>query len=262
MFQSGVFKTAKLATIAGIAVIGASLSSSAAEVTFLSANNLQQAMLELLPRFEKSNGHKVNVSYASVGTNTEKVRNGEPADLAIVSSQQWKSLNSEGKLAPGAPVAISKIGIGVFGKKGAPKPDIKSVEGFKKLLLETPSIALGDPKAGAPVSVYLLPLFERLGVSEEVRPKIRFTDAPGPFAITDVVKNGGADIGFTQVTNILASPGVDLIGPLPAEIQNYTTFTGAIPKTAKHVEAANELLTFLKSSAAVTVLKAKGFDVD
>ena len=234
----------------------------AAEITFLCANNLQQAMLELIGPFQKESGHNLKVIYASVGTNTERVRSGDQADLAIVSLPQWESLAKEGKLAPGQRVVISKIGIGVFVKKGAPRLDISSVEAFKRSLLAAGSIALGDPKAGAPVSVYLLPLFERLGITGDISPKFRFTDAPGPFAITDMVKRGDAEIGFTQITNILASPDVDFLGPLPAEIQNFTTFTAAVPANAKQAEAANALVRFLKSPQSVAVLKSKGFDTD
>ena len=234
----------------------------AADVTFLCANNLQQAMLELIGPFEKESGHKVKVSYASIGTNTERLRNGENADLAIVSLPQWESLQKDGKLAPGAPVVISKVGIGVFIKKGAPRPDISSVDGFKRALLAAGPIALGDPKAGAPVSVYLLPLFERLGIAGEISSKIRLTDAPGPFAITDMVKKGDAEIGFTQVTNILASPDVDFLGPLPREIQNFNSFTAAIPANAKQAEAAQALVRFLKSPQSIAMLKSKGFDID
>ncbi len=96
----------------------------------------------------------------------------------------------------------------------------------------------------------------------DISPKFRFTDAPGPFAITDVVTKGDAEIGFTQVTNILASQGVEFLGPLPAGIQNFTTFTATIPANAKQAEAANALVQFLKSPRAIAVLKSKGFDTD
>jgi molybdate transport system substrate-binding protein len=249
-------------SLACVGVVATASYAHAEDMTFLCANNLQQAVMELKDEFEKASGHNVRVTYASIGTNAERVRNGEYADLAIVSASQWESLQKDGKLAPGTPVVISKIGIGVFGKKGAPRPDISSVDAFKRMLLEARSIALGDPKAGAPVSVYLLPLFERLGISADITPKIRFTSAPGPFAITDVVKNGDAEVGFTQVTNILASQDVDFIGPLPPEIQNFTSFTAVIPATVKQAEAANALVQFLKSPRGIAVLKSKGFETD
>ena len=252
----------KIVAFTCLAVVATGSYARAADITFFCANNLQQAMLELIPEFQKASGHNVKVTYASIGTNTERVRKGDDADLAIVSLPQWESLQKEGKLAPGNRVVISKIGIGVFVKKGAPRPDISSVDAFKRSLLNARSIALGDPKSGAPVTVYLLPLFERLGILGDISPKFRLTDAPGPFAITDVVTKGDAEIGFTQVTNILASPDVDFLGPLPAEIQNFTTFTAAIPVNAKQAEAANALVQFLKSSRAIAVLKSKGFDTD
>ena len=264
----GAFASAKMLSIMKIvaftlvAIVATGSCARAADITFLCANNLEQAMLELLPEFQQASGHNIKVTYASIGTNTERVRKEADADLAIVSLPQWESLQKEGKLAAGPRVVISKIGIGVFAKKGAPRPDISSVDAFKRSLLNANSIALGDPKAGAPVSVYLLPLFERLGIMGDISPKFRFTDAPGPFAIIDVVTKGDAEIGFTQVTNILASPDVDFLGPLPAEIQNFTIFTAAIPAHAKQAEAANALVQFLRSPRAITVLKSKGFYTD
>src|SRR5205085_2821855 len=115
---------------------------------------LQTTAEELVPEFEKSTGHNVKVIYTSIGLITQRVRNGELADLAIVSPLQWEELKSEGKLDSTVRLVIARVGAGVFVKRDAAKPDISSVEAFKRALLNAKSIAFVDPAAGGPVAIY------------------------------------------------------------------------------------------------------------
>src|SRR5262249_27486682 len=131
----------------------------AADVNFACAIALQSAMEELIPEFQKSSGHTVKISYGNIGNNTERVRKGEALDLALVSPAQWDALSKEGKLDTAARTVIGKVGIGGFVKKGAAKPDIGSVDAFKRTVLAARSIALGDPSQGSPVGVHMVPLF-------------------------------------------------------------------------------------------------------
>src|SRR6185436_13951571 len=106
------------------------------------------------PQFQQASGHTVKVTYAAPGENTERVRKGDPADVAIVSSEQWDGLQKDGKLAPGTRVIIARAGIALFVKKGAARPPIGSVDDVKRALMEASAIAVGDPKQ-SPVGRHL-----------------------------------------------------------------------------------------------------------
>lgn len=250
-----VLNILRIATLVSLAVATGSYAR-AADITFMCADALQSSMEELIPEFRKVSGHNVKVGYANIGTNTERLRKGEEADLAIVSPQQWDSLQREGKIDSAVRVVIGKVGLGVFVKKGAPRPDITSVEVFKRALLSARSIAVRDPSRGSPVGIRTMALFDRLGIGGEIKPKIRLT-ADRPF---EAVINGNAEIGFSTMTEIVATPDVDMVGPVPTELQNYIVFTAAVPAIAKQPAAAKALIEFLGSPRAVSVFKSKGFE--
>jgi molybdate transport system substrate-binding protein len=152
---------------------------------------------------------------------------------------------------------ITKIGIGVFVKKGAAKPDIRSVKAFKRTFLNARSIAV-PLGAGNPVGIYAVGLFDRLGIAADLRPPKNVTaGGGGPF---QPVARGDAEIGFTQMSEVIVEPGVDFVGPLPAEIQNYTVYAAAVPANAKERGAAKALLEFLRSARGIAILKSKGID--
>jgi ABC-type molybdate transport system substrate-binding protein len=129
-------------------------SSSADEIIFLSANALESSVRELIPQFEKSSGHTVKVSFGNVGNNAERIRKGDPIDLAITSPKLRADLQAEGKIAPEPNTVVAKVGFGVFVKKGAQKPDISSVDGFKHAVVAAKSIAVGDPEKRSPVGTH------------------------------------------------------------------------------------------------------------
>lgn len=229
----------------------------AADITFLCAGALRSTVSELIPEFTAMTGHNVKPVFGPIGAHAARVRKGEPVDLAIVSPQQWDILQKEGKLDASVRPLIAKVGIGVFIKKGATRPDIGSVEAFKSALLTAHSIALGDPDGGSPVGAYVVRLLDRLGIGAGVAPKLRLVRGAVP--IEPVIK-GDADIGLAQVSEIVSVADIELVGPLPAEIQNYTVFTAAIPVNAKEQVAAKALVDFLTSARARSVLKAKGLE--
>jgi molybdate transport system substrate-binding protein len=230
---------------------------SAAEITFLCANALRPAMEEIIPEFQSASGHVVKISYAVIGLNTERVRKGDAADLAIVSPQQWEDLKNEGKLDTTIRTVIGRIGIGAFVKKGASKLDISSVEAFKRTFLAARSIAV-PLGAGNPVGVYAVGLFDRLGIAAELKPP-KNVNAGGGSPLQAVAK-GDAEIGFTAITEVIAEPGVDFVGPLPAEIQNYIVYTTAVPANSKERAATKALIEFVTSPRSIAILKSKGLD--
>ena len=231
---------------------------SAAEITFLCAPALQPAIQTLVPEFEKATGHKIKIVYGSIGVNASRVRNGEQADLAIVSPQQWQALQGEGKLGSSERRVIGKVGIGIFVKKGTARPNVSSTDAVKRMLLQARSIAVGDLKT--PVGAYMLPLFDRLGLKNDIDSKLLPQPPGNPSPTIEAVIKGEAEIGFSQMSEILASSEVDAVGLLPVDIQNFTTFTAALPAQAKQPAIATELIEFLRSSGAVAEFRSKGID--
>lgn len=229
----------------------------AAEIKLLSASALHPAIDALIPAFEKSSGHKVTVVYGTAGAVADLVQKGQAADVVTSSVPMIDRLQAQGKVVAGDRVIIAKVGVGAFVRKGAAKPDVSSVEAFKRAMLAAKSIAYPDPAGGGASGIYVASLLERLGIAAEMKPKTKLSTLETLYAS---VANGEVEIGFNQVSEILAQPAVELAGPLPTAIQNYTLFAPGIVTGSSQATAARELLTFLSSPAAQAVLKAKGFE--
>jgi len=242
----------------GFLLAAASTVSGAAEIKVLSGSGVQPVMVDLIPKFEASSGHKVTFDYGTVGGMAERVQRGEAADVVIASGPQVEALEKEGKVVAGSRAGLAKTGVGVFVRKGAAKPDIGSVEAFKRTMLAAKSIGWNDPAAGAPVSIYMLDLLERLGIGAEMKPKtVAFKQRSERF---EAVARGDVQIGFNQVSEILAASGVDLVGPLPESIQHYTLFSAGVVANSVQQDAARALIRFISSPEAKAAMKAKGFD--
>lgn len=231
---------------------------SAAEIKVLSAVALHPAIDALIPQFEKSSGHKMTVGYGTAGAVADRVQKGETADVVISSAPMIERLQVQGKIAEGDRVIIAKVGVGAFVRKGAAKPDISSADAFKRSMLAARSIAYPDPAGGGASGIYVASLLERLSIAGQVKSKTRLL--PPTEALYGSVASGEIEIGFNQVSEILAQPSVELVGPLPSEIQNYTQFAPGIVIGSSQVEAGRALIAFLYSPAAQTILKAKGFE--
>ena len=249
------------ATIAlGLALFGITAGSTAraAEIKLLCAVALHPAIDALIPDFEKSSGHKVTIAYGTAGAVADRVQKGEAADIVISSVPLIDRLQAQGKVVAGSRVNIAKVGVGVFVRKGAAKPDISSADAFKRSMLAARSIAYPDPAGGGASGIYVASLLERLGIAVEMKPKTKLF--PPPEVLYASVASGEVEIGFNQISEILAQPTVELAGPLPSAIQNYTQFAPGIVTGSSQTDAARALVTFLSSPAAQTVLKAKGFE--
>ena len=196
----------------GLFVFSMQSSVRAAEITFLCAGALEATVEELIPEFQKVSGHNVKATFAAIGVIARQLRNGDMADVAIISPQQWEDLRKEAKVDATVQVIIAKVGVGVFVKRGAAKPDINSVEAFKRALLNAKSIALADPAGGGPVGIYATSLFERLGISAAVTPKLKLVG--GGLAPVEPVTKGDAEIGLTTISEILPVPDIELVGQL------------------------------------------------
>ena len=160
---------------------------------------------------------------------------------------------SKKKLIAAGGVDMARAGAGVAARKGAPKPDISTTEGFKRALLDAKSIAYVGAGATAP---YIKSLFEKLGIADQVAPKLKVQPTSNPAA--KAVADGVAELGITQISEILPYAGAELVGPLPPEIQLYTVYPAAVATDTKHADGARAVIKFLTAPAAIAVLKAKG----
>jgi molybdate transport system substrate-binding protein len=255
--RRGVEKTV-CTILVSIFVAGVANHAFSADLIILSGSGVQPAMSELIPKFEQSSGHKVTFDYGTVGDMAARIQNGEAADVIIASGPQIENLEKQNRVAAGSRTDLGKTGIGLFVRKGAVKPDIGSVESFKRTMIAAKSIGWNDPAAGAPVSIYMIDALERLGIGAEMKSKTTaFTKRSERF---EAVARGDIEIGFNQISEILAATGVELVGPLPADIQHYTLFSAAIVASSKNKEAARSLLQFISSPNARAIMKGKGFE--
>jgi molybdate transport system substrate-binding protein len=245
-------------TLFGFAIAAPGVSGGA-EIKLLAAGALQHALSELLPQFEKDTGHVVSASYGPVGALADRLAKGEAADVAIVSDTQIDELQTSGKVVGGTRVDIARTGVGAFVRKNTQKPDIGSVDAFKRTLLAAKAVTYADPASGGAAGNYIAQLVDRLGISAEINMKKKL-DPRGGSLMYQLVANGEADLGFDQISIILVQPSVEFVGPLPEQIQHYTTFAAGVG-TTRSSDAGRALIAFLAAPHAQARMKGNGFDV-
>jgi molybdate transport system substrate-binding protein len=228
------------------------------EIKVIAGSAIQPVTSTLVTGFEQQTGHRVAFDWGAVGEMARRAGAGEKADIVVVSLPQMDALEREGRVHKDSRIVIGKTGVGVFVRKGVPHPDISTVEAFRKTMLEARSVGFNDPAAGAPVSIYLLDLFRRLGIAEEMAKKsVAFKQRSERFG---AVARGDVQIGFNQVSEIVAVPEVELVGPLPSPIQNHTVLSAAVLTTADHEAAARDLLRYLSREDSIATFRRGGFD--
>ena len=242
-----------------IAASAVAASASAAEIKVLTGSALDAPLRVLIPQFERAGGHRVTMdSDGAIGAMAKRVASGEAADVLIVSPAQLATLEKQGKIIAGSAKDVARTGVGIFVRKGAAKPDLNTVDAFKQAMLAAKSIGYNDPAAGAPVSIYLIELFKRLGIAAELQPKtVVFKQRSERFT---PVARGEVEIGFNQVAEILTVPDVELAGPLPPAIQHYTVFSAGVVSSSRAKEAAQAFVGFISSPAAAALMREKGFE--
>jgi molybdate transport system substrate-binding protein len=229
----------------------------AAEIKLLSGRGFSPVLDALVGEFERTTGHKVTIGYGPGHKISERIRSGEMVDLAILPSPLIDDLVKHGKIVVGSTVNIAHSDVGMGVRAGAPKPDISSLDAFKRFLLATHLIVCSDPAIGATTSVYFTRMLERLGIADQMKSKIRFvSDAH----TADYVAKGEADIAVQLGNELLAVPGVEFV-PLPPEFQTKDfIFAAGVGANAKEPDASRALIQFLVAPTAVPVLKAKHLD--
>jgi molybdate transport system substrate-binding protein len=231
----------------------------AAEVRVMISGGLTAAFKALVPEFEKQTGNKVLVAYGpSMGTTTNaipvRLERGEPADVLIMVGYALSDLAKKGKVVADSQVDLVKSPIGIAVKAGAPKPDISSADAVKRALLAANTIAYSDSASGVYVSTEM---FKKLGIEEEMKGKARQIPAT---PVGEIVAKGEAEIGFQQISELKPVAGIDIVGPLPAELQKITVFSAGIATVSKEPDAGKALIRFLTSPAARAEIVKSGMD--
>ena len=227
----------------------------ASEVKLLSVVALGPALNELVPQFERATGHKLVIQYGSSPTFKQQIETGEVFDLAILTAPIVDELAKHGKVTGETRTVVARSGIGVAVRADAPRSDIGSVDGFKRRLLRARSITYAPEGA---IRNHLLKVFDRLGVIEEM--KIKTTPRKSVDLVLQAVADGEAELGFATIGAILSARGTKLLGPFPAELQDYVVLTAAVSAATRDAEAAKALIKFLTSPAAVQVIRAHGME--
>ena len=243
------------ALVGAVAMLGGS--AGAAEIKVLTAGAFKEILLAIVPDFETATGHKVTLDNATVGVLTRRIEDGEAFDLAVMGPAAIDQLTAKGKFAAGSQVALARVGVGVVVKDGMPKPDIGTVDAFKRALLAASSVAYIDPKAGGSSGIYIAKLLQQLGIADQVNAKAKLIQGG---AVATHIAKGEAALGLHQISEILPVKGAVLVGPLPAEIQNYTVYAAAVGAHARDAAAAKALLERLAGPQTATVLKSKGME--
>ena len=229
-----------------------------AEIKVVSGGAFKQVLTALAAQYEKESGNKLDITYQTVGQHIALIRDGkEEFDVAVLTPDAIDNLAKNGKIVPGTRADLAKVGVGVVVKAGAPLPDISTVDAFKRTLLAAKSVAYIDPKAGGSSGIYVAGLLERLGIADQVNAKAKLIHGG---AVADHIADGEAEIGVHQISEILPVAGVTLVGPLPAEIQNFTVYSAGVSVAAKDTAAARALVKFLSGPHALPIIKAKGME--
>jgi molybdate transport system substrate-binding protein len=232
----------------------------AKEIAVLSTTAMKTAFEELAPAFERESTYRLALTLGPSLVLERRLAEGEISDLAIVTRAGAQDAVGRGRGTAESLTDIARSFIGVCVAKGAPRPDLSSAESFKHAVLSAKSIALSKPVGGGASGAHMAKVFAELGIAAVIANKAIYGSG-GPSGLVGlIVERGEAEIGIQQMAELLAVPGVDIAGPLPAAVQSVTQFTAFVPTGASQPQAARALVDFLRSPAAKAVVKAKGLD--
>jgi molybdate transport system substrate-binding protein len=253
---------ARLSVARAILVVGLLLfpaAAGAAEIKVMSSAGFKAAYLELAAEFERTTGHKIiNAWGPSMGATPQAVPNriarGEPVDVVIVVSDALDKLIKGGKVVASSRSDLAHSLIGAAVRAGAPKPDISSVEAFKRTLVNATSIAYSDSASGVYIETVL---YKTLDVSDEIRAKSKMIPAE---PVGEIVARGDAELGFQQMSELMPIKGIDVLGPIPSEIQKVTVFSAGLAASAQEPEAGAALIKFLSAPTAAPFIRNSGME--
>jgi molybdate transport system substrate-binding protein len=237
-----------------VVLVGICAGSPAAEIKVVAPNVMKESVTRIAQRFEGAANHKVTLSWGGSEAISKRMAEGEVADVVLTTAPALERLARDGKVVANSRMDIGRTAIAAAARADGPKPDISSVEGLKKALMDARKVAISSGASGR----YLEGLFEKLGVADQVRGKL--VQPPSGAQIGDLLARGEADLGFQQVTELLHAKGIQYLGPLPAEVQNYTVWSGALHTAASQADAAKGFLEALRTPEAQADLRKEGME--
>jgi molybdate transport system substrate-binding protein len=250
--------TIKILTCLILALIGnpiAISAASAADIRVFSSNAMTDSMSELSPAFERASGHKVHATYEPTNLILDRLRRGETADVVILIKPTLQELKQANKIVAGTEADVARTKIGIAVRAGAPRPDISSIDAFKQSMLASKSIVIS--KVGAS-GIQFTRALEKLGIYEQLKPRIQILEGSGRTAET--VARGGAEIAVQMISELLPIAGVEVLGPLPGELNYEIVLSAALLSAAKESDAASALIRFISAPGAAAILKKKGME--
>jgi len=222
------------------------------DLKILSGGAMQSLMAEAVPLFERNTGRKVAVDMGLTSTLRKAIANGAAFDIAVLPRPDIDALAHDGKIAAGTAADIARSAIGVAVRAGAPKPDISTVDAFKRAVLHAGSVTYSDGPSG----LYIAGLMQRLGLAGAIKTKTRLTTGP----VAELLAQGEAEIGIQQIVAILPVKGADLVGPLPSELQNIITYAAGVSARSANLEAARAFIAFMATPDVTRIIRAKGME--
>ena len=248
----GFFRTVLLGLLVALAQM---TGASSAELKIMTPRSMWTVLNEIGAQFERTSGYKLNVVTGIAATLANRIVDGESFDVFIGPPVQMDRVIQGSKVIADTRTAIARSGIGVEVRAGAPKPDISSVEAFKQALLNAKSI--GYLKQEGTSGAYLHGLFDRLGIADAIRSKVT---RPETDVVSELVAKGEIELGMVVITQIMTTPGVELVGPIPRELQYYVRWSGGVSSNSAAADVAKQLIRFLTSPTALPVLEAQGME--
>ena len=223
------------------------------EIRVLASNGVRAALEALSLEFERGNGHKLAIRFGLGADLKRRIESGEAFDLAVLAAAAVEDLEKQGRVGAGSRASIARSGSGLAIRKGAARPDIGTVDAFKRALVSAKSICWAKEGASG---AYFAGLIERMGIAGEIMPKA--TLASSGDEVGCLVAEGKCEFGVILVNEIMAAPGVELLGPFPSEVQSHTEFQAAVASGSKNAAQAKILIQFLTAPSAGAVFRAKG----
>jgi len=248
------------ATIGFAIALTAATPSNAAEIKVLTSRAMNHVLTELAGAFQRASEHRITVILAAPNEIRRRILDGEIVDVVMSGSATIDGLVQQSKIAPGDRMILARVGTGVAVRSGTARPDISSVEAFRRTLLAAKSIVYTDPAVGGRSGIDFEKVLDRLGIAKEIKAKSILNAQAATTPSAEIVARGEAELGVQLISEIVSVPGAELLGPLPAELQTMNEIWAGILTTAREPDASRVLLKFLTSRDAAAVIKASGME--
>jgi molybdate transport system substrate-binding protein len=231
-----------------------------AEIKIISSTAMKTSFDDLTADIQQATGHTLALSFGPSARIKKQVAGGEPNDVTIATDQGIDELIAQGRIVPGSRADLARSAMALAVQKGAPKPDISSAETFKAAMLAAKSLGMSNPVGGGQSGANLIAIFERLGIAEAMKPKCLYGPGGPAGLIGNFLLRKEVEVGIQQLPELMAVPGIDIVGPLPPDIQNITVFSAGLSTAAKNADGARAVIKFLTAPAARAVIQSKGLE--